>query len=324
MTITKMKKIEYLIALALSGCVLPAYCQTLQGAVNKPMQIEILAKASGFDDKPCSVLVVFPDGEKKIFVSSSPDYKIKFEYTPRNDGLMVINWSGEESLDGKPLDNIVEGGVKQIFGNLGEILQFKKLSQTITKCASKGLFNLSVKNEVTRPAIASENIETNNNKQYTGEYKATAEAPKTVNNPIESDSFKSKYNSDPNYKLMVDGFNNERSKQSLTLLRSYSEQGDANAQFLFGLAHLEDWTGLYDLRKACYWIRQSAVSGLSQARLVLANRAFNRRQCFDVTPTFEEAKIWAQLASMSSDKIVKENADKLLGDILKAQISGQK
>ena len=80
-----MKKIEYLIALVLSGCVLPAYCQTLQGVVNKPMQIEILAKASGFNDNPCSVMVVFPDGEQKIYISSPPDYKIRFAYTPKND-----------------------------------------------------------------------------------------------------------------------------------------------------------------------------------------------------------------------------------------------
>ena len=132
-------------------------------------------------------MVVFPDGEQKIYISSPPDYKIKFAYTPKNDGLMVINWSGEDSLDGKPLDNIIEGGVKQIFGNLGEILQFKKLSQTINKCASKGQFNLSVKNEVIRPAIVNENIEIHFYNEKTKEHK------KILKNDIYSFCIENKY-----------------------------------------------------------------------------------------------------------------------------------
>ena len=123
---------------------------------------------------------------------------------------------------------------------------------------------------------------------------------------------------------MIDDFNVNRSKQSLTALRLYSELGDANAQFLYGLAHLEDWTGLYDAKRACYWIRESAVQGLSQARLVLANKAVYNKDCFDITPSLDEAKTWAQLASMSTERVVKENAEKLLQDILRIQITNQR
>jgi hypothetical protein len=316
--------LKYFVLATVCTLITSGNCQTFSGTVNKPVTIEFTAKPSGFNEIPCSIEITLPNNEKKILVSNAPEYKIKYDYVPKNEGTFELNWEGMGSLDGKRAE-FIEAGVKQLFGNLGQALQGRKLSQSITACNGEGKFFLSVQQSLKNEQVSSGTPNDSNKKSsYTGEYKATAEAPKSVNNPIESESFKHKYTSDPNYKLMVDGFNNERSKQSLTLLRSYSEQGDANAQFLFGLAHLEDWTGLYDLRKACYWIRQSAVSGLSQARLVLANRAFNRRECFDVTPTLEEAKIWAQLASMSSDKIVKENADKLLGDILKAQISGQK
>jgi TPR repeat protein len=100
--------------------------------------------------------------------------------------------------------------------------------------------------------------------------------------------------------------------------------GDANAQFMYGLAHLEDWTGLYDPKRACYWIRESAVKGLSQARLALANKAVYDKQCFDAPPTLDEAKIWAQLAAMSIDRAVKENAEKLLQEIVRFQITNQR
>lgn len=315
---------KYLVLTTLCTLTTMVDCQTFSGSVNKPVTFEFTAKPSGFNEIPCSVEITFPNNEKKIIVSNAPEYKVKYDYISRTEGTFEVNWEGMGSLDGKRAD-FIEAGVKQIFGNLGQILQAKKLTQSISACNGEGKFIINIQKDIrNEPVLSGSSNDSIKKSTYTGEYKATAEAPKSVSNPIESDSFKSKYISDPNYKQMVDGFNNDRSKQSLTLLRSYSEQGDANAQFLFGLAHLEDWTGLYDLRKACYWIRQSALSGLSQARLVLANRAFNRRDCFDVTPTLEEAKIWAQLASMSSDKIVKENADKLIGEILKAQISGQK
>ena len=84
--------------------------------INKPVKIEITAKPSGFDEKPCSVLINFPDGSKKYLLSNNPDFTVRTEFTPKSEGLMSISWVGESSLDGKPVV-AVDGAVKQVFGN---------------------------------------------------------------------------------------------------------------------------------------------------------------------------------------------------------------
>jgi hypothetical protein len=57
---------------------------------------------------------------------------------------------------------------------------------------------------------------------------------------------------------------------------------------------------------------------------VLANKAVYNKECFDIAPTLDEAKTWAQLANMSTERAVKENAEKLLQDILRIQITNQR
>ena len=93
---------------------------------------------------------------------------------------------------------------------------------------------------------------------------------------------------------------------------------------LFEYIHKQDWTNINDPKMACYWFRQSAESGLSESRYYLAERAFNKPDCFDIKPSLEEAKIWAQLAKQSKDNTITTKADILLQDILKAQIEGRK
>jgi hypothetical protein len=245
-------------------------------------------------------------------------------------GTTVFLWKGEYTLNGR-VENQIAGSVKQLFDNVGEILSFQKPSQGFFACPDSGTITIVATSSeqpavskapapVPTPPQAAATAPT----QTPNRFRSTASIPSVMNPPIDNSAFKTKYTNDPTYRAMVDDFNVNRSKQSLTSLRLYSELGDANAQFLYGLAHLEDWTGLYDTKRACYWIRESAVQGLSQARLVLANKAIYNKECFDLPPTLDEAKTWAQLASMSSERAVKENADKLLQDILRIQITNQR
>jgi len=302
--------------------------QVITTTVGIKASVEIEAKVVNADLKICGVLITNPNGSTEMVTLLAPQFKTTLSYTPTSQGSSVLTWKGENTYNGKP-ENEVVSSVKQLFNNIGELVTLSKLSQTVVACPGSGTVTfvatpkiqpvaqiIPVPAPVVTP-LAIAPVAPN----VPARFRSTANIPTVMNPPIESGSFKAKYNSDSSYREMVDDFNVNRSKQSLTALRPYSELGDANAQFLYGLAHLEDWTGLYDPKRACYWIRESAVQGLSQARLVLANKAIYNKDCFDVPPTLEEAKTWGQLASMSSERAVKENADKLLQDILRIQIT---
>lgn len=302
--------------------------QVVTTTVGAATKFEIESKMVNAEMKECSIVVTKPNGSTEVINLQAPNFKTALSYTPTLQGTTVVSWKGEYTLNGK-VDNPVVGGVKQAFGNIGELLTFNKLSQGVLPCPGNGTITIvatsiiqpsvaSSANTVTAPSVVSAPV------QGPIRLRSTAKIPTVMNPPIEPSAFKAKYNNDSTYRTMIDDFNVNRSKQSLTALRLYSELGDANAQFLYGLAHTEDWTGLYDLKRSCYWIRESAVQGLSQARLVLANKAVYNKECFDIAPTLDEAKTWAQLASMSTDRAVKENADKLIQDILRIQITNQR
>lgn len=302
--------------------------QVVTTTVGAATKFEIESKVLNAELRQCSILVTQPNGSNEVIILEAPNFKTALSYTPTLQGTTVVSWKGEYTLNGK-VDNPVVGGVKQIFGNIGQLLTLNKLSQVLNPCPGNGTITFvatpsaqpvvtPAAKTVTAPLVAPAPV------QGPIRFRSTANIPTVMNPPIESSAFKAKYNNDPTYRSMVDDFNVNRSKQSLTALRLYSELGDANAQFLYGLAHTEDWTGLYDLKRSCYWIRESAVQGLSQARLVLANKAVYNKECFDVAPTLDEAKTWAQLANMSTERVVKENADKLLQDILRIQITNQR
>lgn len=289
--------------------------QVVTTTVGIPAKFEIKSKGIRADMKQCSIVVTQPNGSNEVVILEAPDFKTEISYTPTMQGTTAFLWKGEYTLNGR-VENQIAGSVKQLFDNVGEILSFQKPSQGFFACPDSGAITI-VANPPPQPVATTPAPPPNR-------FRSTASIPSVMNPPIENSAFKTKYTNDPTYRAMVDDFNVNRSKQSLTSLRLYSELGDANAQFLYGLAHLEDWTGLYDPKRACYWIRESAVQGLSQARLVLANKAIYNKECFDLPPTLDEAKTWAQLASMSSERAVKENADKLLQDILRIQITNQR
>ncbi len=298
--------------------------QVVTTTVGVPAKFEIESKVVNAEMKQCSIVVTQPNGSTEVIILQAPNFKTALSYTPSMLGTNVVSWKGEYTLNGK-VDNQIAGGVKQLFSNIGELVTLSKLTQGDIACPGNGTITI-VATQGVQPVAQTATVHpvATTPAQAPSRFRSTANIPSVMNPPIENSAFKAKYNNDPTYRTMVDDFNVNRSKQSLTALRLYSELGDANAQFLYGLAHLEDWTGLYDPKRACYWIRESAVQGLSQARLVLANKAIYNKECFDVTPTLDEAKTWAQLASMSTERAVKENADKLLQDILRIQITNQR
>ena len=53
-------------------------------------------------------------------------------------------------------------------------------------------------------------------------------------------------------------------------------------------------------------------------------RAYLRDNCFSETPTLEQAKIWAELAAMSSDDSIQKDSRELITKILKDQLAGLK
>jgi hypothetical protein len=147
----------------------------------------------------------------------------------------------------------------------------------------------------------------------------TADLPTSVNPPIDQDKLQAITTSNPGFRDAIQGYTMKK-VESVTLMMLQANQGEPYAQFFYGLAHTESWTNIYDKKQACHWLRLSAVAGVSQARLYLATKAFKDKECFDIPPTLEQAKVWAQLANMSTDKFVKEDAEKLLQEILKFQI----
>jgi hypothetical protein len=302
--------------------------QVVTTTVGSPAKFEIESKVVSAEMKQCSIIVTQPNGSNEVLMLQAPHFKTSLSYIPTMQGTSVVSWKGEYTLNGK-VDNPIVGGVKQLFSNIGELVTLSKMSQVGIACPGSGTITIVATPNV-QPVTAPVAVPvtaipvTAPPPQAASRFRSTANIPTVMNPPIENSAFKAKYTNDATYRAMVDDFNVNRSKQSLTALRLYSELGDANAQFLYGLAHLEDWTGLYDAKRACYWIRESAIQGLSQARLVLANKAVYNKDCFDAPPTLDEAKTWAQLASMSSERAVKENADKLLQDILRIQITNQR
>jgi TPR repeat protein len=147
----------------------------------------------------------------------------------------------------------------------------------------------------------------------------TADLPSAFNPPIDQDKLQAISASNPGFRDAIQGYTMKK-LDSVTTMMIQANQGEPYAQLFYGLAHTETWTNIYDKKQACYWFRQSAVAGVSQARLFLATKAFKDKECFDVPPTLEQAKVWAQLASMSTDSFVKADAEKLLQEILKFQI----
>lgn len=293
-----------------------------RGEVGKPISVSLKLPDPPLNLERCSIRVITPGGVPEIVVLTAPNFEHNLRITLQSPGTFQVLWEGVHSLKGKEVANPIEGAVKQLFGNVGELLQFSEPSLSNVACPGSG--SLLVESYQSSTIQSTETIK----KKPTGlsnGYASSARIPTPpLKKPIEALEFRKRYNEDGQYREMIDGFLVKRSGESLALLSLFADKGDAYAQFLFGKAQTESWTGLSNPSLGCYWIRKAAEGGLSQARMLIATKAFEKSSCFDITPTLEEARIWAELAKLSTDQEIKKSAELLLGKILEAQLSGRK
>ena len=233
----------------------------------------------------CGLKIDFGNGESKnirVGENGDKDLNLTYKYTYTNAGTYSASVVGE----------YMSRGLKSAIGCTG----------------NKRIYKVVVDSK--KPAII-----------VPAKPLVTADLPSSFNPPIDQDKLQAISASNPGFRDAIQGYTMKK-VESVTFMMIQASQGEPYAQFFYGLAHTETWTNIYDKKQACYWFRQSAVAGVSQARLFLATKAFKDKECFDVQPTLEQAKVWAQLASMSTDSFVKADAEKLLQEILKFQIEG--
>jgi hypothetical protein len=151
----------------------------------------------------------------------------------------------------------------------------------------------------------------------------TAAPPNKLNPPLDNDAFQKLLKSNSSLGSTIQGYI-QKKPDSIPSLKLYAEGGDPFAQLFLGLAYSDDWTGIQNPAESCRWIKEAGVAGVSSARYFIAQKAYARAPCFRVTPTLEEAKIWAELAAMSTDSSIKKDSQELMLAILKAQIAGNK
>jgi len=249
-----------LLVCATGFCMCSAHSQVVMGVVNRPQKIEISAKPVGFNDISCSVLMTFPDGSKKYLISTNPDFTIKTEFTPRGEGLLHISWTGESSLDGKPIA-AVEGAVKQIFGNVGQILQGKQLTQAINGCNGQGSLTLNVKQDGFSPSelpnLAASAIDAKNNlsNAKSSSLIAGASGRGLANSEVEEG---------------VKKFNEKKYEDAFKLLLPSAENGNPKAQGLVARLYANGWGISRDLNAAADWAKKAAANNNAEGIYVLA------------------------------------------------------
>lgn len=111
--------------------------QVFTTTVGSPVKFEIVSKIQHGDFTQCSIIVTQPNGSTEVLILQAPDFKTSLSYIPTTQGTTVVSWKGEITLNGK-VENQVSGAVKQLFGNLGELLTFNKLSQSTMACPGSG------------------------------------------------------------------------------------------------------------------------------------------------------------------------------------------
>ena len=237
-----------------------AHSQVVMGFVNRPQKIEVSAKPVGINDNSCSVLITFPDGIKKYFISNNPDFTVKTEFTPRSEGLMSINWSGESSLDGKPAAS-VDGAVKQIFGNVGQLLQGKQLTQAINACNGQGTLTLNVKQDgfgsSNTPNLATAALDAKNILSNTKPASSIsgANGRGLVNLEVEEG---------------IKKFNEKKYEEAFKLLLPSAENGNPKAQGLIARLYANGWGITRDLNAAVDWAKKAAANNNPEGIYVLA------------------------------------------------------
>jgi len=151
----------------------------------------------------------------------------------------------------------------------------------------------------------------------------TAKPPSSINPALDNDAFQKLMKSNGGLATAIQGYL-QKQTTSIAQLKTFSEGGDPWAQMFYGLAYGDDWTGITNPAESCRWIKESAAAGVSSARYFIAKKAYVRADCFSETPTLEQAKIWAELASMSNDESIKQDSKELINKILKEQLTGSK
>jgi hypothetical protein len=151
----------------------------------------------------------------------------------------------------------------------------------------------------------------------------TAKPPTVLNLPLDNDSFQKLIKSNGGLGLAVQSYMQNQTS-SISALKMYAEGGDPWGQLFYGLAYSDSWTGIANPAESCRWIRESATAGVSSARFFIAQKAYARSDCFSETPTLDQAKTWAELASLSNDQSVKTDALELIQKILKEQLTSPK
>lgn len=151
----------------------------------------------------------------------------------------------------------------------------------------------------------------------------TAAQPSKLNPPLDNDAFQKLLKSNTSLGSTIQGYI-QKKPESIPSLKLYAEGGDPFAQLFLGLAYADDWTGIQNQAESCRWIKEAAIAGVSSGRFFIAQRAYVKSSCFSEAPTLEQAKIWAELAALSSDQSIKKDSQELMLSILKAQIAGGK
>ena len=151
----------------------------------------------------------------------------------------------------------------------------------------------------------------------------TAAPPNKLNPPLDNDAFQKILKSNSSLGSTIQGYI-QKKPESIPSLKLYAEGGDPFAQLFLGLAYADDWTGIQNQAESCRWIKEAATAGVSSGRYFIAQRAYVKSPCFSEAPTLEQAKIWAELAALSSDQSIKKDSQELMLSILKAQIAGSK
>lgn len=151
----------------------------------------------------------------------------------------------------------------------------------------------------------------------------TAALPNKLNPPLDNDAFQKLLKSNTSLGSTIQAYI-QKKPASIPSLKLYAEGGDPFAQLFLGLAYADDWTGIQNPAESCRWIKEAAIAGVSSGRFFIAQKAYLKSPCFSEAPTLEQAKVWAELAALSTDQSIKKDAQELMLSILKAQIAGSK
>jgi hypothetical protein len=125
--------------------------QVVTTRVGLPAKFQIESYVVNAELKQCSIIVTKPSGATEIVILQAPHFKTELSFTPMMQGTTVVSWQGESTLNGKA-ENIVVGGVKQLFNNIGELVTLKKMVELVVACPGSGTITI-VATQGTQPTV---------------------------------------------------------------------------------------------------------------------------------------------------------------------------